>query len=478
MDIDILATSSIAIFLLIFTLVKWVLKGDFFHPAVVYSFVNCGMFLVYTFGPYSYNLKMDYSYSYMYVLIISISILGMAWGEKVGSGRLVKELRVKKTQLSTIYWIVVITTLSISILPFLLSGSGNIFQTSVENRFDNIAARLSEENSNPILFIIQNLRISFFFISTAMISAHTLWNKKKYHRPIILFILGIISAILDNSRTMLLFNANLLLIPIFIILKQRGFISWTKITKFFKTFSWIVIFTFLLAFLTVVLTNARSVSQHDTIENSLNSIEIVFHAKRNPSYYQIAEAFPDSTKNTILQLSLYSGSTVALGGLATNISTKLDIKTWGARSLQPIHRILDRSRLDGGFTRKARNNVDKIRYRGPRALSFGWWGYPANLIVDYGYFGAVLAALVIGWIIGWMYGSISNINTPILKSTGTAIIVNSMLLTPAVNPFGYFPSFLSLSFLIFYLSKKSFKKRKNKMNSYFIINQSDFNKYQ
>ena len=461
MDINALLSSLAVLGLLIYTFKKWAIKGDFFHPGFIYSLINGGFFIVFTFGPYQYKQKIDSLYYYVYVAILYTFIIGIACGVARGRKQLVKDIKLKSTHLLAIYWLVVIVSF-LTVMPLILGQVS--LEDTVNNRFDALAAR-DPGDSNPVRFIIGTLTATFLDIGNAVTVATTVWKRRKYERLIVLLLLAIGIGIIRNSRTSLLFRLTLILVPTYTILKYRGIIDLAKIKKLSKSLVFAVPALAIVIGMIFFLTNLRSLARADSFENSIQSIERIYSAEQKPVFVNIKKVLPDLLVNPISQFSLYAGGTVAFGGVATDIAFNSNLKTWGTRTLNPIHRIIDRARLDGNFVEWARQNYFEIVEKGPPGFGFSWWGDPANFIVDYGLFGATIASAAIGWIIGWMYGRISN-SGPILKSASTAILLNSMILTPAVGPFSFYPSFFSLSLLGCYLLKKSYKIKKTTIVNY------------
>lgn len=468
MDYTLLFCTLVTIGLILYTF-RWIIKGELFHPAFIYSVVNGGVFLIFVFGPYVYKQKIEPIYFFMYVLVISCYVFGIFWGNHLGRKRLSKEFILKPTQLSIYYWSLITFLTLVTVLPTIVDiGSGGLLENAVKNRFETIEANQDVENSNPVVFIFNILGYSLQQISFVIVTAYAIYQKKKYYRIVTLIILAVLLGALQNSRTILLFGLNTVFIPIFLYLKDKDIINFKNIKKVISSLP-VMLFTGLtIVFLIFLLTNVRSVVVSDNFNKSLKLLENIYKAEKKDTFAVVTQSFPDSIVNPVLQLSLYAGGTVTFGGIATDIVDDTGLYTWGNRTLNPIHRILDRSGLDGGFTARARKNYRAILLRGPGGFQFSWWGDPANLIVDFGRIGALLMSLLFGVIIGWVYGRSFN-SGPVIKSIAHVVIVNSLILTPAVGPFSYFPSAIALIFLIVYLLRSSIKKTRLSSNNYFRI---------
>jgi hypothetical protein len=468
-------TGLVAIGLVVYSIIKWAMKGDIFHPGLVYSIINGGIYIVFVFGPYFYTKPVPEIYCYMYVFIICIFVHGIVLGNARGLRKPVKQIKLTPLRLFILYWLLVFLIL-MSVVPLIISTGGSL-EGAVENRFQGIETASDISNSNPVAFVLTNTILSFFQINTALITSAVLWQRRNYQRIALLILLNVLYALFLNSRTQIVFSLILTFVPIYIVLKERGVIDLSKIKKLLKNIKFIAPFIVIAGLAIFTLTNIRSSVISGDLENSSNVIESIYHAKKKESFKKFISEVSPELSNPISELSLYAGGTVWFGGIATDIVIGSGLNTWGTRSLNSIHRIIDRSGLDGGFANWARENYTNIVAIGPFGFGFSWWGDPANFIVDYGLIGAPVAAIIIGWIIGWMYGRMSN-GGIILKSTGTVIILLSIILTPAVSPFGFFPNFINLSLLGIYLRKKSYKNylpisklgsnNKNKSKNFFV----------
>lgn len=432
------------------------MKGDIFHPGLVYSIINGGIYIVFAFGPYLYTKPVPEIYCYMYVFIICIFVQGIVLGNARGLRKPVKQIKLTPLRLFILYWLLVFLLL-MSVVPLIVSTGGSL-EGAVQNRFQGIASASDISNSNPVRFVLGNTIASFCQINTALITSAVLWQKRNYQRIPLLIFVNVLSALFSNSRTQIIFSLILIFVPTYLVLKERGVIDLSKIKKILKNIKFIVSFiliALLAIFILIILTNIRSSVISGDLE--ISSIERIYHAEKKESFKKFISKLSPELNNPISELSLYAGGTVWFGGIATDIVMDSGLNTWGTRTLNPVHRIIDRSGLDGGFAKWARENYKGIVSMGYPGMGFSWWGDPANFIVDYGLIGAPIAAIIIGWIIGWMYGRISN-GGIILKSTGTVIILLSIILTPAVSPFGFFPNFINLFLLGLYLVNKSSKK--------------------
>jgi hypothetical protein len=165
--------------------------------------------------------------------------------------------------------------------------------------------------------------------------------------------------------------------------------------------------------------------------------------------------------DTIAEMSMYTGGTVASGGVISRIASETELHTWGLRNFFVFHRVLAQLRLDAGFSDEARENYYIIKDRAIRempAILTGWLGEPGNWIIDFGYLGAPIASLIVGGIVGWMYGRLATAG-PIIHSAATSVFALAMLISPSISFFGTFFS-NSISFLIFlyYLRKNSYRR--------------------
>lgn len=465
MDYHLYLTSLVALGLVIYSIIKWAIKGDIFHPGLVYSIINGGLYIVFVFGPYIYK-PVPEIYYYMYVLIICVFVQGVILGNARGICKQVKHIKLKPLHLFIIYWLSVFFILKLFI-PLVISVGGSL-ERGVEERFESINFSRDITNSNPLAFVLTGTINSLFQISITMVTA-IFWQKHKYQKIALLALPMILYCIFSNSRTCLVYVFITIFIPFIIVLKEE--IELKKLKKKKKEekdlmiINKILLLLVILIILLLFMTNVRSLA----IKKDLNYayiLEEIYQAKRKEKYF-ISQLSPELS-DPILVLSLYAGGTVWFGGIATDIVIDYGLKTWGTRSINIIHRIMDRSGLDGGFANWARENYKNILAIGPYGLEFSWWGDPANFIVDYGLTIAPIAAITIGWIIGWMYGRISN-GGIILKSTGTVIILQSIILTPAVSPFGILGNFINLSILGFYLLNNSYNKNKRKKIIYYFL---------
>ena len=264
----------------------------------------------------------------------------------------------------------------------------------------------------------------------------------------------LLEAIYTNSRTGLFFGLAIFVVPAYIKFFKSGLlelrkIQWQKYKKYFLAIG--------LATILIIgfLTNIRSSVMEADSEIPYETIERLVNAERKPWFDSLSQILPLSVMNPLVVLSLYAGSTIAIGGAVTNIALNDNLYTWGFRTLSFLYRVIDRLGLAPELVNQAQENLNKIWEIGGPAFVYGWWGAPANYIVDFGLIGGFLAAAIIGWIIGWIYGRISNSGF-VVKATVSFILFNAMLLTPAVNPFGYFPSFISLVLIIIYILNKTY----------------------
>jgi len=452
MEDNILLNGIFASLLLLFSFKKWVLKGDVFHPGFIYCLINCGFFIVFAFGPYSYGFHLNWAYYYIYVLVSFMFIVGIIWGEAKGRKIIVKDIKLSYIQLWILYTIL-LAVLAVQ-LTELIGTTGTTLESGVDNRIEQLGQ--TETKLNTTKYVITTIEISFIRLSSAIVSAYSFFQKKRYWTLIILFILMIINSVFINSRTSFLMGLMPIVITAYSVLKDRGTIDFTQI-KWSKNFKFTLPIAILIIVVIGALTNARSSIIAAEYSVPYEYIESTTSLQRKQWFNEFAKSQPVAIVNPIAELSIYAGSTVAHGGLVSKVAMTSDLRTWGLRNFFPIHRILAQLNLDGGFSASSRYNYQRIVASATSSLpgiEFSWWGYPANLIVDFGYVGALLIALITGWIIGWIYGSISNSGS-IVKATGYSIILISITLTPAFGPFSDFSNFISFIVFILYILSNS-----------------------
>ena len=452
MEDHILLNGILASLLLLFSFNKWVSKGDVFHPGFVYCLINCGFFIVFAFGPYSYGFNLDWAYYYIYVLVSFMFVVGIIWGEAKGRKIIVKDIKLSYVQLWIIYAIL-LAVLAVQ-LTNVIGSSGTTLESGVDNRLEQLEQAGTKLNTTK--FIITIIEISFIRLSSAIMSAYSFFQKKRYWMIVLLFVLLTINGIFINSRTTFLIGLMPIFITAYSVLKDRGTINFAQI-KWSKNFKFTIPIAILIIFVIGALTNARSSIIAAEYSVPYEYIESTTTLQRKQWFNEFAKSHPVAIVNPIAELSIYAGSTVAHGGLVSKVAINSDIRTWGLRNFFPIHRILAQLKLDGGFSASSRHNYQRIVASATSSLSgieYSWWGYPTNLIVDFGYIGALLVSLITGWIIGWIYGSISNSGS-IVKATGYSIILISITLTPAFGPFSDFSNFISLIVIIFYILSNS-----------------------
>ncbi len=452
MEDHILFTGTLAVLLLLFTFRKWALKGDVFHPGFIYCLINCGFFIVFAFGPYSYGFKLDLAYYYMYVLISFTFVVGIIFGGARGSKKIVKDIKISYLQLWIIYGIL-LAVLS-SRLSSLIFGSEATLESGVENRTEQLEQVQSKLNTTT--FILTIIEISFIRLSSALVTAYSVSQRKKYWRVALLAIMLTLNGIFTNSRTSFLVGLVPIFITIYSVLKDQGVIDFSQI-KWSKNFKFTVPTIILIIFIIGALTNARSSIVAAEYTVPYEYIESTTNLQRKRWFNEFATFQPVAVVNPIAELSIYAGSTVAHGGLVSKVAMSSGLRTWGLRNFFPIHRILSQLKLDGGFSAFSRQNYQRIVASAASLLSpieYSWWGYPANLIIDFGYIGATLASFITGWILGWVYGRVSN-SSSILKATGYSMVLISVILSPAFGPFSDFSNFTTLMIIIFYILSNS-----------------------
>ncbi len=448
MEDHILLTGILATLLLLFTFRKWALKGEMFHPGFIYCLINCGFFIVFAFGPYSYGFTLDLAYYYMYILICFAFVAGIIWGGAEGSKKIVRDIKISYVQLWIIYG-VLLAILSAR-LNNLILRSGTTLESGVDNRTEQIEQIQSKLNITT--FILTIIEISFIRLSSAIVTAYSVFQRQRYWQIALLVILLTLNGVLTNSRTSFLVGLVPILITIYSVLKDQGVIDFTQI-KWSKNFKFTVPITVLIIFIIGAITNARSSIVAADYTVPYEYIESTTSVQRKQWFKEFAQSQPVAIVNPIAELSIYAGSTVAHGGLVSKVAISSGLRTWGLRNFFPIHRILSQLKLDGGFSAFSRQNYQSIVASAAASLSpieYSWWGYPANLIVDFGYIGALLASFIIGWILGWVYERVSNSGS-ILKATGYSMVLISVILSPAFGPFSDFSNFTTLTVIIFYI---------------------------
>lgn len=447
MEDHILLTGVLSALLLLFAFRKWVFKGELFHPGFIFCLINCGFFVLFAFGPYSYGFNLEFSYYYMYVLISYTFVLGIIWGGAKGKKKIVKDIKVGYLQLWIIY-ILLVGILSARLTT--LVGNGITLETGVDNRSDQIEQ--VQLNLNLTAFLVTVIEVSFVRLSSAIVTAYSICQRKRYFRIALLVALLALNGVFINSRTSFLIGLLPILITIYSVLEDQGLIDFTQI-KWSKNFKFTVPITILLIVAIGVITNVRSSIVAAGYNLPYEYIESTTSLQRKQWFNEFAQSQPVTIVNPIAELSIYAGSTVAHGGLVSKVAMTSDLRTWGLRNLFPIHRILAQLKLDGGFSTFCRQNYQNIVASAGSSLSsieYSWWGYPANLIIDFGYIGSPLVSLITGWILGWAYSRVSNSGS-ILKATGYSTILISVILTPAFGPFSDFANFITLMIIIFYI---------------------------
>lgn len=454
MENDVVITGIIALFLLGFSVNRWAIKGELFHPGFIYSLINYGFYIVFAFGPYTYKFNLDWSYHYMYLLIGCMFVLGINWGCNSGNKKVVNDIIIKPVKLFGLYIIILILTGSS--LTQLTSLNSSIVEAGVENRINSLENLQTE--LNLVSFILGRFQDTFIKVSVTIVTAYAIYQRRNYGRVAILFLMLTLTSLLSNSRTLFILNLTPLFMVIYTILKDRGVVDFTKIS-WSKNFKYTIPITLTVIFVISVMTNARSLVIASKYEKSYEYIENTTNLQRKSWFDKLTKSQSNLVINPIVELSIYAGSTVAHGGVFTDIAMHSNLRTWGLRNFFPIHRILAQLKLDAGISNFARNNYEKIMARAASSwpiMQYTWWGSPANFIVDFGCIGAPLASLITGWFVGWLYEQSSN-SGPILKSTTHSIIFMSMILTPAFGPFSEFSFFLTYLLIVFYMLINSVK---------------------
>lgn len=447
MEDHILLTGALSALLLLFAFRKWVLKGELFHPGFIFCLINSGFFIVFAFGPYSYGFNLEISYYYMYVLISYTFVLGIIWGGAKGKKKVVKDIKISYLQLWVIY-ILLIAILSARLSN--LVSNGITLESGVDNRAEQIEQIQSQLNITA--FIILIIEVSYIRLSSAIVTAYSVGQRKRYLRIAFLAVLLALNGVFINSRTSFLIGLLPILISIYSVLEDQGVIDFTKI-KWSKNFKFTVPIIISIIVAIGILTNVRSSIIATGYDLPYEYIESTTNLQRKQWFNEFAQSQPVAIVNPIAELSIYAGSTVAHGGLVSKVAMTSDLRTWGLRNLFPIHRILAQLKLEGGFSTFCRQNYQNIVASARASLSpieYSWWGYPANLIIDFGYIGSPLMSLITGWILGWAYTRVANSGS-ILKATGYSTILISIILSPAFGPFSDFANFITLMVIIFYI---------------------------
>lgn len=461
MDNNILITGIGASLLLIFSFRKWARKGDIFHAGFIFSLINFGFFIIFAFGPYEYFFNLHWSYYYMYILIGYMFLLGIDWGEKKGKKLTVKEIQISSTQLFILY------------ILFLLTGAITIYNSNLLGNYslqEAAADRLEQVNQeatkvNVGSFILAKIKVSFTNIVATLVTAYAIYERKNYIRIMLVFILLTIEAVFTNARTSFVLGLVLIFVTTYTILKEQGFVNFSKI-KWSKNFKFTIPGLILTVLVIGMMTNVRSSVIASEYSVPYEYIESTTNLKRKPWFNKFANSQPVFLVNPIAEISIYAGSTVAHGGLVADVAIDSNLRTWGLRNFFSIHRILAQLGLDAGISSIAVDNYSNLITKAEAYLPpirYSWWGFPANLIVDFGYIGAPLASLFTGWLIGWIYGCISH-SVIILKSISYSLILLSIILTPAFGPFSDFTNFTTLSLLICYILMNSVKIRYQSLN--------------
>jgi hypothetical protein len=452
--------------LIFYSFIKWGLKGQIFHPALIYSCINGGFLIVFAFGPYFYAVEINVIYYYMYAFITIAFIVGIVLGEAGKTGKAVKDITLNRQQFFFLYFI--------TLMPILLI----LIQLGISTKFnleEAAAARLlsaakSQNESNLVHYAFMSLIISFTQLLPTIFLTYGFKSKKYITIALWLsVILGV--ALLQNSRTLLIFNLFLLIIPYYTVIQTNYKKTYRKKYFYLKNILIliknnmfkIVSILLILLILIVIQTNTRSQVRSETTVGAGNQtyqlVEQLYRAEKKQWFQSWLAQAPASSVDTVAELSLYAGGTVASGGVIARIATDTGLYTWGLRNFFVFHRFLAQLRLDGGLSNIGRDNFLKVRESAfeeiPAVLS-GWFGDPGNLILDFGYVGAPVASLITGWLVGWLYGSLCRSGV-VINATATSVFAMAMLLTPSVNIFGLFLS-NSINFfvlLLYLLTQKS-----------------------
>ena len=478
----------ILIGLIFYSIKTWFFKGNFFHPGLIYSFINGLIFLIFAFGPYIYKVDISWSYYYLYAFITIAFVLGTRLGEKKKNKRLVKDITLNKKQLWLLAAIIVVPIVLNSLDLGILSDDFSL-QDTAANKFHrtNLNSQQREAGVSTVRYLASNLIESFTVIATSIFLANS-FRMKKY-LPIVAWLsLILLVSVLLNSRTTLIRSFLFFIIPWYATRKYQ--VGKIKISKkklkilFKKTTKMVIPVLLLVIVLTVVITNVRTEVRSTFKQKAKNQkyeyIEVLYRAEQKQWFSLATNVLPEQVVNSIAELSMYAGGTVATGGVTSKIVSETERYTWGLRNYFIVHRVLSQLGLDAGFSDTSRENWIKTKSKVIReipAAESGWFGDPGNWLVDFGYIGAPLASFATGAIIGWMYSRFYS-SGPVINSIVACVFAFPMLITPAYNFFSIATS-NSISFLVllYYLMTNSKKitninYSSNKLN-YFIVSTKD-----
>ena len=220
LHIDLAALALIG--LICYSLKTWFLKGNFFHPGLIYTLVNGSIFLIFAFGPYDYQVNIYWYHYYFYALTVIAFIIGVKLGENTKTRRLVKELKLNRKQ---IWFLSIIALALVIIVPIMLysldlgifSNELTIQDTAAHKIYRaNLNAQKREEGISLIKYLVSNLLASFSVIVTSIFLASSL--KKKRHLFIFTWlVLALVMSIVLNSRTTLFRSIFAFLIPLLLV---------------------------------------------------------------------------------------------------------------------------------------------------------------------------------------------------------------------------------------------------------------------
>jgi hypothetical protein len=464
MDLAIYLPSLALIGLIFYSLKKWILKGEIFHPGLIYSLVNSVFFLVFAFGPYTYNVKIDRTYYYLYSLVTIAFVIGITLGEKKKDRRFIKDINLSLGKALILMTLIILPVLETILGSGILTGDLTLEDTARNNLYQAALAQQSREEINFLNYFLGILFNSFLTVSTSC-SITTLLLKKKKLYVILWLLSGIVASLVANSRTLLLNYINALIIPFFITQKLNIAKTFSKINLKLiikKNIIILILAFFVFVGLTIIITNLRNeVRSQTTVGGEGKTYELVeylYRAERKDWFTSATKILPKSLVISIAELSMYAGGTVATGGYVSNLVSETGWYTWGLRNFFFFHRVLSQLRLDGGFSEMARDNWTKIVTKASQtfpAFVSSWIGDPGNLITDFGYVGAPIASLMTGWVIGWMYSRFSK-SGPVIRATTTVIFALPMLLTPALHFFSLnISNTINFFFLLYWYFTKS-----------------------
>jgi hypothetical protein len=161
MELHIYLSALILIALLTYSINKWLLKGQLFHPGLIYTIVNSSLFIIFAFGPYTYNLDIPWSYYYVYTLTLVFFVIGIVLGEqKRRKGNFsLRSFKIKRKQLLIIF-LLVLMPLLVKLLGSGLFSENFSLEETVLNRFQDIDSGRKAKEISILEYVL-----SFLFLS-------------------------------------------------------------------------------------------------------------------------------------------------------------------------------------------------------------------------------------------------------------------------------------------------------------------------